>query len=144
MREARYGYKDYVGDENENEKGLDRRRCLPPEFFHTVETDHAFNVLHPTLRCCYTRSLKHGGLREGGDGCLGEVTPLCRWGIEPKRPGRVEGVLIWPSMSAVDRMKEKAYFDIEIGGITEDGANALCLCLHIYFLYFAGLYVGLV
>ena len=31
------------------------------------------------------------------------------------------------------------YLDIEIGGITEDGTNALRLCLHIYFLNFAWL-----
>ena len=119
--------------------GLTNERCLPPEFFYTVETDHTFDVLHPTLCCSSTGGLKDGGLRERGDGCLREVATLCRGGIEPERPGRVEGVLRSRSMSAVGGTKRETYLDVEIGGITEDGADALCLCIHVYFLDFARL-----
>lgn len=116
-------------------------RNLPPEFFYTVETDHAFYVLHPTLCCCSTGGLKHRGLREGGDGSLREVATLCCGRIEPERPGRVKRVLMSRGMSAVDGTKREKYLDIEIGGITEDGADTLCLCVHIYFLNFARLHV---
>jgi len=117
-------------------------RYLPPKFLHTVEADHAFYVLHPTLCCCCTWSLKDGSLRERGDGCLREVAALCRGGIEPERPGGIERVLISRRISAGGaQRKRERYLDVEIGRITEDGADALCLCMHIYFLDFARLRV---
>lgn len=38
----------------------------------------------------------------------------------------------------------ETYLDIEVGGVTEDGADALCLCMHINFLDFAGLHIGVI
>lgn len=35
--------------------------------------------------------------------------------------------------------RERQHLDIEVGGIAKDGADALCLCVHIYFLDFARL-----
>lgn len=68
--------------------------CLPPEFFHTGETDHTFNVLHPTLCRSSTGSLRCGCLGKRGNGCLRQIPTLCGRRVEPKRPWGVEGVLV--------------------------------------------------
>jgi len=60
----------------------------PPELFDTVEGDNLFDIVHPTrgARGCW---------RDGrGAGSGRKVTTLGCRGIEPKRPGRVEWVLV--------------------------------------------------
>ena len=58
--------------------GVTKKTVAPPEFFHAVEADNPFYVLHPARRRSCARRLRQWRLRSGGYRCLGEISSFRR------------------------------------------------------------------